>query len=83
MSWQVCLRGHLLSKCQEDLALFDVGTSLLEPIHIAALEGVSQVSEITHPSTVPPWPREPQTLPPPRVRARSPPRVRARSPPRV
>ena len=40
-----CLRGHLLSKCHEDLALFDVGTSPLERIHVAALDGISQVRE--------------------------------------
>ena len=41
MSWQLCLRGHLLSKCQEDVALFT--TTPLERIHIAALDGISQV----------------------------------------
>ena len=49
MTWELCLRGHLLSKCQEDLALFDAGTSPLERVHIHALDGVSQESAYLHP----------------------------------
>ena len=51
MSWELCLRGHLLSKCREDLALFDVGTSPLERINITALDGVAQVQ--SSPNRVP------------------------------
>ena len=53
MSWQLCLRGHLLSKCQEDVALFT--TAPLERIHTAALDGISQVRREHVTGLLVPW----------------------------